>query len=185
MAVIKNRELFELLETQGSQLLSHKFNHQVADRVIDLSIHDMIKELENNLWEKNLKRLVDFGHSFSPIIEMRTVGTNNELTHGQAVTLDVLFSCIISYQRKLLSFDDLKRVYSVAKSIKLPIYHEYFSNIAFLVEALNDTVKHRNGDQNLPIPTNIGEGIFINDLTKQEIQDAIKLYEKGYSNNWC
>lgn len=185
MAVIKNRELFELLETHGSQLLSHKFNHPVADRVIDLSIHDMIKELENNLWEKNLKRLVDFGHSFSPIIEMRTVGTNNELTHGQAVTLDVLFSCIISYQRKLLSFDDLKRVYSVTKSIKLPMYHEYFSNIAFLVEALNDTVKHRNGDQNLPIPTNIGEGIFINDLTKQEIQDAIKLYEKGYSNNWC
>lgn len=185
MAVIKNNELFELLEQHGNQLLVKKFDHPVADRVIDLSIQDMIVELENNLWEKNLKRLVDFGHSFSPIIEMRTVGTENELTHGQAVTLDVLFSCIISYQRNFLSLNDLNRIYTVIKQLKLPTYHEYFCNIAFLVEALNDTVKHRNGDQNLPMPIRIGEGVFINDLTKQEIQKAIELYEKSYSNNRC
>ena len=54
------------------------------------------------------------------------------------------------------------------------------------MEALNDTIKHRNGDQNLPIPREIGNSIFINDLNFNEIKQASALMDeltssvKGY-----
>lgn len=178
LAVIKDAKLFSFLEKYGKDLLISKFNHEMADEVIHLSIKGMIEELENNLWEKNLQRLVDFGHTFSPIIEMRTLKTSNALSHGQAVTLDVIFSSIVSCNRNLLSYEGLMRIVDIVKNIQLPIYHEYFCDFSFLIESLNDTMKHRNGNQYLPIPLEIGKGDFINNLKETEIYKAIEVFKK-------
>jgi 3-dehydroquinate synthase len=117
-------------------------------------VQGMIEELENNLWEKNLERCVDYGHSFSPIIEMKSLVDPNipELLHGQAVTLDVIFSSILSYNRNYLSLNDVKRIIDTAKNMNLPTYHVSFTDPLLLFESLQDTTKHRNGNQNLPIP---------------------------------
>jgi 3-dehydroquinate synthetase len=181
IAVIKNKKLFNLLEQYGEELLNSKFKHNVSDEVIDDSITDMIEELKDNLFEKVLKRCVDFGHTFSPIIEMRSINTTESLTHGQAVTLDVIFSSIISFNRNLLIEKDLIRIIDTAKKMKLPIFHNSFTDPLLLLESLNDMTKHRNGDQNLPIPVNIGEYIFINDLTYSEICKCVEIYKK-YTN---
>lgn len=178
MAVIKDYHLFKILESEGKDLLDKKFDCNYADEVIDLSIQGMKEELENNLWEKNLKRIVDFGHSFSPIIEMKSLGTNNQLTHGQAVTLDVIFSCIIAHHRNMITYDDVLRVINTAKNMGLPTYHESFTNPPLLLEALQDTMKHRNGDQNLPMPKSIGKSVFLNNVTYDEIRAAASLFNK-------
>jgi 3-dehydroquinate synthase len=183
MAVIKDDHLFEILKNNGKSLLDNKFDCEYSDEVINLAIQGMKEELENNLWEKNLKRIVDFGHSFSPIIEMKSLSTDNPLTHGQAVTLDIIFSCIISYHRNMLSYDDVLTIIHVAKDMGLPTYHESFTNPALLLEALQDTMKHRNGDQNLPMPKAIGKSMFINNLTYDEIRSAASLFKKLHEEN--
>jgi 3-dehydroquinate synthase len=168
------------LEKYGELLYSSKLKCHCADEVISLSIEGMKEELENNLWEKDLKRLVDFGHSFSPIIEMKSI-TDTEvdtLTHGQAVALDVIFSSCISYIRDMLSYDDIVRIIKTAKNLGLSVYHTSFTDSLLLLESLNDTIKHRNGAQNLPIPKEIGNSIFVNDLTYDEICKTILIYKK-------
>ena len=95
MSIVKDIKLFEILKNHGKELYKSKFLEcEHADEVINRSVKGMKDELQDNLWEKNLMRYVDFGHSFSPIPEMRSlVDTDVEsLTHGQAVTLDVIFS---------------------------------------------------------------------------------------------
>ena len=145
--------------------------------MIHRAVQGMIEELEHNLWETDLKRLVDFGHSFSPIIEMRSINEPDQeaLTHGQAVALDVIFSSIISNHRGFLSHVELLRVIRVARCLGLPTSHDLFQNPLILLEALKDTMKHRNGAQNLPIPKNIGDPIFVNDLNFEEIKDATEI----------
>ncbi|MFC1921607.1 sedoheptulose 7-phosphate cyclase, partial [Chloroflexota bacterium] len=175
MGVILDYQLFVMLENHSKELLESKFlESDVADEVINRSVQGMKDELEDNLWEIDLKRIVDFGHSFSPIIEMRSIHDNKSspLTHGQAVTLDVIISSIISNQRGMLSYQDLLRIVKTAKNMMLPTYHELFTQPSVILEALKDTMKHRNGNQNLPIPQKIGEPVFINDLTYDEIIEA-------------
>ena len=70
---------------------------------------------------------------------------------------------------------DPEDIIKTTKSLGLPVNHPYFEDANILVEALNDTLKHRNGDQNLPIPQSIGNSVFINDLTFNEIKEASKL----------
>ena len=172
MAIIKDKTLFSYLEHHGKDLLTMKFDHTLSGEVIFMAIKGMAEELEPNLWERNLQRCVDFGHSFSPIIEMRSLETNMPLTHGHAVVLDILFSCRIAVKRGLMSEKDYGRVIATASSMNMPINHPMFEDVSLLLESLNDTQKHRGGKQNLPIPKGIGEYTFINDLTFEEICEA-------------
>ena len=175
LAIIKNYELFNLLENNYEQLITEKFQYgAVPVRVINLSIAGMIEELSTNLWEKRLDRCVDFGHSFSPLIEMNNI---SHLHHGEAVVLDCLLSSCLSNILGYLSMQDLKRIYSTAENLKMITYHSDFTNIDLLMKSLSDTVVHRNGNQNLPIPLTIGNYKIINNVSKNEIQAAINIFK--------
>jgi|MDTC01.1.fsa_nt_gb 3-dehydroquinate synthase len=175
LAVIKSEELFDLMEENSHQLIEEKFQYgAVPVRVINLAITEMIEELSPNLWEKNLDRCVDFGHTFSPLIEMRNM---EYLLHGEAVTLDCLFSSCIAYHRNLLSHTDLMRIFNLAKNLKLPTRHPAFMNSDEIKESLSDTMKHRNNKQRIPVPVSIGNYKFINDLSEQDILKVTKIYE--------
>lgn len=171
MAIIKDPELFDLLHENADILLEEKFQFgAVPVRVINRAISGMVEELAPNLWEKKLDRCVDFGHSFSPMVEMNYVDT---LMHGEAVTLDCLFSSCIAYNRGMLKETDLYKVFDVAARLGLKVEHPGFQNPELLWSALSDTTKHRNGDQNLPLPDGIGNHIFCNDFKQEELQKNI------------
>lgn len=61
-----------------------------ASTIMRRSIQGMLEELEYNLWEHILSRLVDYGHAFSPEIEMAALqGDEALLLHGEAVNIDM------------------------------------------------------------------------------------------------
>jgi len=170
LSLIKSRELFDLLQNNSSLLLREKFQYgAVPVRVINLAISEMVSELEPNLWEKDLKRCVDFGHTFSPVPEMLY---SQSLLHGEAVALDCLFSSCIAFNRSIFCNDTLHRIFSVARSLKLKTFHESFADTNLLIKSLEDATTHRNGNQNLPLPSTIGDHIFVNDITESDIVNA-------------
>lgn len=63
----------------------------------------MLEELEYNLWEHILCRLVDYGHTFSPELEMAALASGNELLHGEAVNIDMALTTQVTVQLKALS----------------------------------------------------------------------------------
>lgn len=177
LAVIKSAELFELLEDHAEMLIEEKFQHgAVPVRVINLAITEMIAELAPNLWEKRLDRCVDFGHTFSPVIEMKNM---KELLHGEAVVLDCLYSTCISYKRGYITIETIERIFNVAKRLKLKTYHPDFTNMSLLKESLSDATKHRNGNQYVPLPIgSIGNYKIVNDITEREMMMAIDIFEE-------
>ena len=176
LAVIKSEELFVLLEENYEQLINEKFQFgAVPVRVINLAITGMIEELAPNLWEKKLDRCVDFGHSFGPLIEMQNLPN---LYHGEAVVLDCLYSSCIAEVRGFITMDQLRRIFKCAKNLKLPTWHEDFSKVRLLESALEDTKKHRNGNQYLPVPMGIGQYTMLNNVTVDELRLASDLFEE-------
>ena len=174
LAVIKSPELFHLLEENAEILIDEKFQYgAVPVRVINLAITDMIAELGPNLWEKKLDRCVDFGHTFSPVIEMANIP---ELLHGEAVALDCLYSSCISSLRGHLSAYTLNRIFDLAKRLKLKTFHEDFTKLELLEKSLADATKHRNGNQFAPLPISIGNYTIVNDITEKEMKYAIDLF---------
>jgi 3-dehydroquinate synthetase len=176
LAVIKSPELFQLLEENAEMLIEEKFQYgAVPVRVINLAITDMIAELGPNLWEKRLDRCVDFGHTFSPVIEMANIP---DLLHGEAVALDCLYSSCIAFCRGYIDTDTLKRIFGVAQRLKLKTFHSDFTNQKMLLESLRDATKHRNGNQFAPLPISIGNYRIVNDITEDEMKLAADVFEE-------
>jgi 3-dehydroquinate synthetase len=174
MALIKDRQLFELLEEYGQCLLDEKFQgrstetDEVAVEVLRRAIHGMLEELQPNLWEAKLERSVDYGHTFSPTIEMRALP---ELLHGEAVCVDMALTTILARRRGLLTGEEENRIFSVMRALELPSYDPLVGP-GVLTKALEDTVRHRDGLQRIPLPVGIGDVTFCNDLTVEEIDRA-------------
>lgn len=171
IAVIADRILWNRLWGAREQLNKSLFSRQEGEMVIWYSARKMLEILASNYWEDDLRRSVDFGHSFSPQIEM---DLNGELTHGASVALDVLLSCQLSSGRGLLPADDVHRVRELIYRAGLPVRHRAFCDVNWVWRAFMDTISHRAGRQHLPVPTTLGEYCFIEDLTRPELEIAIK-----------
>jgi 3-dehydroquinate synthase len=128
----------------------------------------MLEELQPNLWETGLERLVDYGHSFSPAIEMAGLP---DLLHGEAVCIDMALTTHIAHRRGLVSDIELSRVMNVMRLLELPVHHTSCTP-ELLVRALVDTTRHRDGLQRLPLPVGIGGATFVNDVSADELAVA-------------
>jgi 3-dehydroquinate synthase len=172
MACIKDAKLFKLLEENATQLLRCKFQSVTASTVMRRSIQGMLEELEYNLWEHILVRLVDYGHAFSPEIEMAAlVGNEARLLHGEAVNIDMALTTQLAYQRGLLSAEDRDRVYKVMLDLGLALWDEVCT-VPVLMKGLHDTTLARDGQQRVPLMDGIGAAHFVNDLTEEEVAQA-------------
>ena len=158
LAIACDLTLFELLENRADQT-----------KIVERAISIMVDQLEDNLWEKDLERPVDFGHTFSPVIEMKNV---TELLHGEAVILDCLLSSKIANNRELLSDSDFSRIKNLITSYGLPTSHIDFTDANLIYSGLQDVVNHRDGRQNAPLPTGIGTCIIVDDISLDEISSA-------------
>ena len=169
MAIIKDARLFELLEENVATLIPDRFSGRTAYReILVRATVGMLQELSNNLWEGILERIVDYGHTFSPTLEMAALP---ELLHGEAVAIDMALSLVLAAQRDLIDPQDLERALSLIDAYRLPTHHSQCEE-ELLMRALADTTSHRDGLQRVPLSHGIGGAVFVNDLTRAEIRGA-------------
>ncbi len=174
MGLIKDWCLFQLLEKHAELLLTERLTGKtpsgdvVARNVFSRAIGGMLEELQPNLWEDKLERVVDYGHSFSPTLEMQALPA---LLHGEAVSVDMALTTVLAEGRGLVSSQDRERIFDVTRRLRLPIWHP-LCEPGLLGKALHDTVRHRDGSQRMPLPVGIGAARFVNDLTVTELSRA-------------
>lgn len=177
LALVKSRPLFDTLERYGSALLDDRLQgstpelEAAAATVVDVAVQCMLEELAPNLWESTLERCVDYGHTFSPTLEMRALPA---LLHGEAVNLDMALTTAIAHRRGDVSAEDAHRIRAVMADLGLPLWADVLDQPGTLVRALADTVRHRDGQQRLPLPVGIGQHRFVNDVTPDEIAVAVR-----------
>ncbi|MEU0254197.1 sedoheptulose 7-phosphate cyclase [Streptomyces sp. NPDC006184] len=193
IALIKDTRLFDLLEHHGETVLHTKLQStsdrtqispadlpvgqrlslpgqqpDAATEIIERAIHGMLEELQPNLWEKQLERVVDYGHTFSPTVEMHALP---ELLHGEAVSIDMALTTVLAEHRGLVTPFQRERILAVMERLGLPSWHPLCTS-EVLVPALRDTVRHRDGQQRLPLPSGIGSAVFVNDVREDELAEA-------------
>lgn len=178
MALIRSEDLFALLESRGAAVRADRLQGttddlaRAADAIIAESIHLMLEELQPNLWESALERCVDYGHTFSPTLEMHALP---ELLHGEAVVIDMALTTALATLRGDVAEAQAQRIYDVIRALGLPLWNDVLDDPALLDDALRDTVRHRDGQQRLPLPIGIGRHRFVNDVTPAELRAATRL----------
>jgi 2-epi-5-epi-valiolone synthase len=169
MAIVRDATLFALLESNAESLIADRFSgRKVYREILVRATVGMLEELAGNLWEDVLERIVDYGHTFSPKLEMIALP---ELLHGEAVSIDMALSLVLAAQRQLISEDELSRGLGLIEVFGLPTCHPLCTE-ELLMEALAESTVHRDGMQRVPLSHGLGKAFFVNDLTRGEIRSA-------------
>lgn len=139
----------------------------------------MLEELQPNLFEDDLARKVDFGHTFSYGLETHPEA---DLLHGEAVLIDILISSLLAAARNLLSEQELNRIFEIVAKFGIVLNDELVT-AELLWNTLRERTYHRNGFQRVPLPQGLGGCTFANDINFEEIQSAYKIYYERKKTN--
>ncbi|EYF01007.1 sedoheptulose 7-phosphate cyclase [Chondromyces apiculatus] len=175
MALVRDRELFELVEAHHSALLRSNFAEppHEGERVIWLSAKRMLEELQTNPYEdQTYQRLVDLGHTFSPLLEAACDFT---MHHGQAVAIDLALTVTLAEALGVLSGAERDRVVRLLRQSGLPTTSRLLTS-ELCREALREAARHRGSALNLVLPVAIGKASFlerVEDLPPEALDAAV------------
>ena len=183
IAVVANDEVFQLLEKYGDQLLDTHFGYaegsdqqlqEIGHRVTYEAIKTMLELEVPNLRELDLDRVIAYGHTWSPTLELTP---RVPLYHGHAVNIDMAFSATIAAQRGYISEQDRDRILGIMSRIGLSLDHPLLE-IDLLWEATESITQTRDGVLRAALPKPIGTCFFANDLTREELQEALAKHKQ-------
>jgi 3-dehydroquinate synthase len=200
-----NLPTFELLEQYGESLIADYFGREdgkieelplIADRIIRQSKHctrhfprmpwpthltfaaiKTIVELEApNSREQDLNRVMFFGHTWSPNLELVIVP---HLMHGHAISVDMCYSATLAYHLGRISKTTHERFLGVFSRLGLTLDHPAFT-LELLKEATMQTIATRDGKLRAPIPTGeLGTYEILQQVEETVLADAWKLHKES------
>lgn len=88
-----------------------------------------------NLHELGLDRVIAFGHTWSPTLELTPP---IPLRHGHAITIDMAYSITLAHSRGMISDAQRDEWFTLVSSVGLSMDHEEFDDelIAVATEAI-------------------------------------------------
>lgn len=182
ISVVGNAEIFQMLESHGADLLATRFGHldgtdelrDVAHRLTYQAIATMLELEAPNLHEIDLDRVIAFGHTWSPTLELTPPAP---FFHGHAINIDMALSTTLAEQRGLLSAADRDRVLNVMSALGLALDSDYLTP-ELLAGATEAILRTRDGLLRAAVPDPIGQCRFLNDVTVEELAETLNMHKK-------
>ena len=182
ISTVANSGIFELLEKYGEDLLHTRFGHldgtpelrEIANRVTYNAIDTMLTLEVPNLHELDLDRVIAFGHTWSPVLEL---APEIPFFHGQAINIDMALSTTLAEQRGYISISERDRIFYLMSRLGLALNSPLLTS-ELLRSASAAIVATRDGLLRAAVPRPIGTCDFVNDLTMDELDRALVIHQQ-------
>ena len=182
ISTVGNSGIFELLEKYGEDLLLSRFGHldgtpelrATARTVTYDAINTMLSLEVPNLHELDLDRVIAFGHTWSPTLEL---APEVPMFHGHAINVDMAFSTTLAEQRGYISGNERDRIFWLMSRIGLSLDSPYLT-ADLLHRGTGAIVQTRDGALRAAVPCPIGTCHFVNDVTADELERVLAIHRE-------
>ncbi len=147
-ACIKDAAMFRQL--QKTSLETYIKNKALLTELIRRNALIKIKVVQKDEFEKDQRRLLNFGHTLGHAIE-----TQYELLHGQAISIGMTYACHLSEQ--LAGFTQTEQVVNLLEQYHLPTYAAFDKKKVF--EVLKMDKKREKKEMNFVLLKKTGQAI--------------------------
>lgn len=168
VAVIHSQPLFERMEQASSSLVDRIGTDRSCDTILEDVVRMKIELLLPDPFESDLRRVLNFGHSFAHPLE---VTEGYRLRHGYAVSVGMCLATTIALQRKMIKNDQAERIFTLLGSFGLPRRGPPVDPDV-LWGNVNPIRQVRANKLHYVVPCEIGQVKFIDDLTFDEFSQA-------------
>jgi len=181
IASVGDKAVWDLLVKHGKQLVQTGFGYNGGEEVREpgkeichRGIETMLELESPNLHELGLDRVIAFGHTWSPTLEL---SPRIPLRHGHAITIDMAYSITLAHSRGMINDAQRDEWFGLVSSVGLSMDHDLFTEemIAVATEAIKKT---RDGKQRFAVPDGaFGKCKFLNDVPISELQSVLKTHK--------
>ena len=132
-AIIKDNNFFRWLKLNSKSI----FNKDPKKLIyaIKKSILIKIYFVQKDIHEKNLRMILNFGHTFAHAIEVKN-NYSNKISHGEAVLSGMVLATRLSVFKKICSKKTLDDIVDIYKKNNLFFTYRRFSNHKLLLNLL-------------------------------------------------
>ncbi len=182
ISVVGNAGLFDLLEKYGEDLMSTRFGHldgspelrEIADALAWDAVNTMLELEVPNLQELELDRVIAFGHTWSPTLELTP---EPPYFHGHAINVDMALSTTLAEERGYITAGERDRIFSLMSRLGLTLDSPYLTT-ELLAQATDSIVQTRDGSLRAAVPSPLGTCAFVNDLTPAEMESTLAVHHR-------
>jgi 3-dehydroquinate synthetase len=182
IGVVGNHRVFDLLDEHGEELLRTRFGHQdgsaamrrISHELTHEAIHSMLDFEVPNLHELDLDRVIAYGHTWSPTLEL---APERPMLHGHAVNIDMALSATLAQRRGYITVADRDRILGLMSRLGLALDSPYLT--PELLRAASESITQtRDGLLRAPVPRPIGSCFFVNDATDDELDRTLSAHRE-------
>ncbi len=166
--IIMDSEIFKMLETQLEDVL--KLNSRVIQNLVYRSVIVKSRVVSKDEREKKLRMILNFGHTIGHSIEASL--NYKRLKHGEAVMLGMIGESFISLNRGILRKAEFERIRKVISEAGV-VFPKKFLAKTLILKHIGYDKKIFSERLNMYLPVKIGRMKFFNDVSLEEIENAI------------
>ena len=150
---------------------------EISGEMIERSASIKMKIVESDPFEKGARKLLNFGHTVGHAIESFLLDKGLPILHGEAVAVGMLIEANLSVRFTQLGQEDFEEISQRLDAIypRLPLLKQ---NVDGILKWLKFDKKNTNGELQLSLLRNIGEGVYNISLSEKEVKSAILNYIK-------
>ena len=159
-ALISNTKNFRFIDINKYKIL--KLDSPYIEKAILESCKIKKNIVENDEKEKNLRKILNFGHTFAHAYEAAK-GYSKKLNHGEAVIIGIVSAVKFSYQLNILSKKNSDKIINHIKSLNLNIdINKYFKkkDVKKIINFMRLDKKNNTSKINLILLKKIGKPII-------------------------
>ena len=173
-SLIRNEKLFNYLDKNAYKILNLK--KPFIEKAIYESCLIKKKVVEKDEKEKNLRKILNFGHTFGHAYEA-TNKYSKKLNHGEAVLLGITNATKFSYKNNYINKKNYERILSHLNKLKLPTkISKFFSkkDSKKILSFMKKDKKNYDSKINLILLKKIGKSIHNLNFSSNKIYKFIK-----------
>ncbi|XP_020605815.1 uncharacterized protein LOC110044598 [Orbicella faveolata] len=186
IAVVKDEDLFCLLEQEATNLLSTKFGiemqdfqgdkkafENVCDLIIGKALEYYMRSEYSNIWETHQCRPHAYGHTWSAGYELAS-----GMLHGHAVATGMGFGAYLSFCNSWITQHELNRILKLLSDLELSLWHPIMKETETLYRVQESVIEKRAGNLVAPVPKGLGKCGYINDMPYKLLDKRLGEYRE-------
>ncbi len=158
-------------DIKQSSTTPHFYSEELIIHAIELK-NAIVKK---DLYENDLRKSLNFGHSVGHALESSLLKLNKDILHGEAIAFGMIIESIIAYEFKRITKKELNEICNYINSIypKIKLNNEVKK---WMFEYIFHDKKNDNGSLNFALPDSIGYYKLQAGIKDEQIKAAIARY---------
>lgn len=158
-------------DIKQSDTVAHFYSEDLITHAIELK-NTIVKK---DLYENNLRKSLNFGHSIGHALESALLKQKKDILHGEAIAVGMIIESVIAHRMKRISKKQLNEICGYIDAIypKIKLSAE---TKKLVFEYIFHDKKNEDGQLNFALPDPIGQYRLQSGITEDQIREALAMY---------